>query len=169
MAYSKVRGFKIMSTISSLDSVNIQPLYEFVMDEYVTIRRIMLTICFSMDNTAGFWPNMPSVPAVIGLGSTTNGSGAPPAPANGPITAPEDYQWMWDGIVWRPNYIPASGTAVFDWTETVDLRANHAVAGAVNETVWAGIEVNDNNSGTPWFSNWQAIIYYNILFSPTVT
>ena len=170
MAYTRVRGITSLSSVSSLDSKDVELIYSFPALEYVTINRIDFQVDFQMTNTSGSWPTMPTVPAVFGIGTTTKSGSAPSAPVNGPITDDTLYQWWWDGIIWQPNYIAPAGTSVFDWHQEASIRANHELSGVDYQSVWAGIEVVDNNgSGGTFFADWYAIVYWNILFSPTKT
>lgn len=169
MAYTRTRGITSLAHTSGLDTVDIELIEEFPTGEDITINRVDIQVDFQMTNTSGSWPTMPTVPGVFAIGTTTS-SGTPAKPANGPITDDTLWKWWWDGIIWQPNYIAVSGTSVFDWHNDFSIRANHALIGTENTSLWAGIEVIDNNgSGGSFFAEWFAIVYWSILFSPTKT
>lgn len=170
MANTWVRGITSLFSASSLDSYDGELIYSFPALEYVTIHRMLIDVDFQMTNTTGSWPTMPTVPAVFGIAANT-ASGAPPtAPASGPITDEASWNRLWDGIIWQPNYIAPTGTSVFDWHEHIDLRPNHKLVGTDYTSLWAGIEVIDNDgSGGTFFADWYAVVYWNILFSPSLS
>lgn len=167
MSYTRVKGITSLGATSTLDSYDGELIYAFPSLEYVTINRIDIQVDFQMTNTSGSWPTMPTVPAVFAITPTT-ASGTPVAPTSGPITDEASWTWWYDGIIWQPNYIAPAGTSVFDWHHDFSMRANHELIGTENTSVWAGIEVIDNNgSGGTFFADWYAIVYWSILFSPT--
>lgn len=164
-----IRGINTMATASSLDNYQSALLYDEPIGSAATLRRILCQVDFSMENTSGTWPDMPSVPVVLGLALTTNTTSGvtPPPPAAGPYTDEASWKVYWRGLIWRPNYIAPAGTSVFDAQDNIDNVINHLLPTTENNALYAGIEVLDNNgSGSTFFSSWSAIFYYNLLYTP---
>ena len=170
MSYFWERGITSLFHTAANDAYDGELIWEQPSASGLTVRRMILTVEFQMENTSGSWPVMPTVPVIFGVATTTGAGVAPVAPVSGPYTTPVDWNIWWDGMIWRPNYIAPAGTSLFDARLDIDTKVNHTLSTADNESFWAGIEVLDNNgAGGTFFSDWYAIVYWQLLFAPTVT
>lgn len=164
------RGITSLFSASGADTYDGELIWEQPANSGLTVRRMVLTVEFQMENTSGTWPPMPNVPVLFGVATTTSVGGAPTPPVNGPYTSFVNWNVWWDGLIWRPNYIAPAGTSIFDARLDIDTKVGHKLSDTDNESFWAGIEVLDNNGmGGSYFSDWYAIVYWSLLFAPTVT
>lgn len=165
MAATWIRGLQELFSGAGNDVTQWIQLHEFFPGDDVTIRRIIVTWWFEMENTTGTWPTMPTVPGVLGIGTTTAVDPANPVePASGPYTNPDVANYYWDGIRWEPNYIAPSGTSTFKDKGKIDVSVNHLIDNTLRTGVWFGAEVLDNNgSGGTFFSDWYMAMYFQIL------